>query len=138
MQSKKILFSIIIPHYNNPRLLKRCLQSLCDQSIKKSLFETIIIDDFSKTSVKNIFFLFKKKLEQINLISLKKNIGPGLARNIGIKSANGKYIIFLDCDDCLKRNTLSLLRKINNSKNYEIISYNYELHGKKKKDIYEK
>ena len=68
---------------------------------------------------------------------MKKNIGPGLARNIGIKSANGKYIIFLDCDDCLKRNTLSLLKKINNSKNYEIISYNYELHGKKK-DIYEK
>jgi len=132
MQPKKILFSIVIPHHNNPKLLNRCLLSLCNQSIKKKLFETIVIDDFSKTNIEKIFFFFKKKLNKISLIRLKKNMGPGLARNQGIKAAKGKYIIFLDCDDCLKKNTLSLLEKIIDKKDYQIISYNYELHNKKK------
>lgn len=132
MQSKKILFSIVIPHHNNHRVLKRCLQSLCNQSLEKKFFETIIIDDFSKIDINKIFSFFKKKLNKINLIQLHKNKGPGLARNYGIKAARGRYIIFLDCDDCLKKNTLSLLKKIIKKKQYQIISYNYELHHHKR------
>ena len=129
MQSKKILFSIVIPYHNNPRVLNKCLQSLCKQSIEKELFEIIIIDDFSQKNVKKIFNLYKKKFSKIYLIRLNKNKGPGLARNYGIKAASGKYIIFLDCDDFLKKNTLSLLKKLINKKDYQIISYNYELHN---------
>ncbi|MFA6533271.1 MAG: glycosyltransferase family 2 protein [Patescibacteria group bacterium] len=102
------LFSFIIPTHNSEKTILRLLLSISQSSSKyyKSI-EAIIIDDNSKdktvTIVKNII---KKLKFKTNIYSFKKHIGPAKARNTGAKYASGKYLVFLDGDVGLKKNTL--------------------------------
>lgn len=132
MSQKKIFFSIIIPYFNTPRVLTKCLDSLDNQILKKDLFEVIVVDDFSKTDLGIIKDKYSKIFNYFKLINLNKNKGPGIARNIGIMRSTGKYIFFVDCDDELKINTLKRLYEIIKLNNYDILSFNYELFDKKK------
>lgn len=83
--------TVIIVTYNNSDLLLKNLDSLNKQTV--SDFEIIIIDNNEKNDT---FPLVKNY--PINYIKLKKNYGLSLARNIGIKFARGKIVIFLDDD----------------------------------------
>lgn len=102
-------FSIIIPTYNVGNYIKDCLDSVFSQTFKD--YEVIVIDDCSTTHT--------EVLEEIknnpNIIFDKtlKNSRAGGARNLGIKKASGKYIIFLDDDDKLHDN--QTLEKLNNT-----------------------
>ncbi|MFA6081394.1 MAG: glycosyltransferase family 2 protein [Patescibacteria group bacterium] len=102
------LFSFVIPTHNSEITIPRLLLSINRSSSKyyKSI-EVIIIDDNSKdktiTVVKNII---KKLKFKTNIYSFKKHIGPARARNMGAKYASGKYLVFLDGDVELKKNTL--------------------------------
>jgi len=127
MQTKKILFSIVIPYLYKPKILSECLKSILNQNINKNLFEVIIIDDGSKKDSQMIISKYRKLIYKLSYIKLIDNSGPGLARNIGIKKAIGNYIFFLDCDDFIKPNTLIELKKIIETKNYDVVSFNYEL-----------
>lgn len=88
-------FSIIIPHYNIPNLLVRCINSIpCRDNV-----EIIVVDDNSP----NVETYFQKypTLNRHNLIFLKNecNLGGGGCRNIGLKKARGRWLIFADADD---------------------------------------
>lgn len=102
------LFSFVIPTHNSEKTILRLLLSINQSSSKyyKSI-EAIIIDDDSKdktvTIVKNII---KKLKFKTNIYSYKKHLGPAKARNTGAKYASGKYLVFLDGDVELKKNTL--------------------------------
>ena len=94
-----MLLSIIIPHYNLPRLLlEQCLESIIKQGIAADNYEIIIVDDGSATP--------PSWAEQahpgvnIRLIAAAHG-GPGAARNRGIEEARGTYIEFVDGDDTL-------------------------------------
>ena len=101
----KTEISVIIPFYDNFKLLKRAINSVLTQSFKK--FEIIVIYDNPKNK-ENLYslkrFILKKK--RIKVIINKKNIGAGNSRNKGIKIAKGKFIAFLDSDDSWKKNKL--------------------------------
>ena len=101
----KTEISVIIPFYENYKLLKRAVHSVINQSYKR--FEIIIIldDPLKKNSLelKKIVSMNSK----VGLIVNKKNIGAGLSRNKGIKIAKGKYISFLDSDDYWKKQKLA-------------------------------
>ena len=88
--------SIIIPVYNAEKTLCRCLDSLVVQTYED--VEIILVNDGSVDSSRNICETYRDKYSQIILIN-QENAGPATARNVGIDSASGKYISFVDADD---------------------------------------
>ena len=124
--------SIIIPHHNNKKILKDCLDSLYQSSYKK--FEIIIVDNASSDkSVEEIQSVYK----DIKIIKSLKNLGYAGGCNLGAKNANGKYLLFLNNDtildiDCVKfliprlesnSKIASVQPKIKNLKNKSYFDY---------------
>lgn len=94
---EQLFFSIIIPTYNRPERLATCLESLTRLDYARDRFEVIVVDDGSKTPLKDVVARFQDKL---NLTLLRQNnAGPASARNAGAAKAKGKYLAFTD-DDC--------------------------------------
>ncbi|MBR1398298.1 MAG: glycosyltransferase family 2 protein [Selenomonadaceae bacterium] len=104
--------SIIVPMYNTEKYIKQCLESVAAQTMQD--FEVIVVDDCSTDNSVAIVESLKKNFDgRLTLIKMKKNNGaPGIPRNTAIKSANGKYISFLDSDDMLTLTALSELYEI--------------------------
>lgn len=90
MQDLKMV-SIIIPYYNRPEKLRRCLDSILNQTYQN--FEIFVVDDYSNIPLKLTID------NRIQVLRNCKNLGPGPSRNIGIENANGEYVAFLDSDD---------------------------------------
>ena len=103
MKSNQIdLVSVIIPFYNEKNYFDDCINSVLQQSYKN--VEIIIINDGSDISYsKKLDLLSIKYSDKIKVIH-KENGGVSSARNIGIMSAKGKYISFLDADDSCQIN----------------------------------
>lgn len=100
--------SIIIPTYNRPESLKKCILSILEQTVIPN--EIIIIDDGNLSNIP-----LKNKLSQagIDCLYVKKDV-PGLteSRNIGVKVSTGEIVFFLDDDVVLFRNYLEEILKI--------------------------
>ena len=107
-------FSVIVPVYNVEKYIKKCLDSIFNQSFKD--FEVIVVNDGTKDKSMNIV----KKYNAI--IIEQENKGLSEARNTGVKKASGDYLIFVDSDDYIEKD---LLKKINESleNNPDIVRY---------------
>ena len=103
-------FTIIIPHYNIPHLLKRCLWSIP----KRDDTQVIVIDD--KSDDDNIIKLKALELEYpyVTFIYSDFNGGGGRARNIGLQYAKGIYVLFADADDFFNYCINDILEKYKN------------------------
>lgn len=100
------MISIIIPIYNtNVNDLKRCVKSIID-SITVS-YEVLLIDDGSEKYIEEICLRLKEEYKNIRFIK-KKNGGVSSARNVGIREAEGDYIMFVDADDVVSLKDSSL------------------------------
>lgn len=102
---QNIEISIIIPVYNTQEYLKRCLNSIINQSYKVS-YEIICIDDGSTDKSVDILNQYKSKYPDNFKILYQKHSGQAEARNLGIKSAAGNFIMFIDSDDFIAENLL--------------------------------
>lgn len=89
--------SIIIPVYNAEDYLARCLDSVCNQTLKD--IEIICVNDCSKDKSLEILNSYASKDKRIKVIDCKVNGGESVARNIGIDNATGEYLAFVDNDD---------------------------------------
>lgn len=103
------LISVIIPVYNVETYIKKCINSVLDQTYND--FEIILIDDFSPD---RSIELAKDILENqsripYKIISKEKNEGLSAARNTGIENSNGKYLLFIDSDDWIEKETVQKL-----------------------------
>lgn len=104
--------SVIIPVYNSKKYLNKCVSSVLKQSYQN--MEIILVDDGSTDGSDEICDKFKKKDNRVKVIH-KKNGGPSECRNIGVKTATGKYIGFVDSDDYLDEHMYKILHEtINN------------------------
>ena len=112
--------SIIVPIYNTEKYLKKCLDSLINQS-KKEL-EFILINDGSKDNSEEIIKEYKD--ERIKYYK-NKNQGIGKTRNFGIEKATGKYLMFLDSDDYLEKDACELLYKKAEKENLDLVVCDY-------------
>ncbi len=92
----KIKVSIIVPVFNVEKYLKRCLDSLINQTLKD--VEIICINDGSTDNSTFILQDYKRRDKRITVIN-KKHEGLSIARNVGIEFAKGEYIGFVDSDD---------------------------------------
>ncbi|MDO8452541.1 MAG: glycosyltransferase family 2 protein [bacterium] len=87
--------SVIIPTYNEEKVIVNCLLSLLDQSYKD--FEIILVDDGSRDKTLHLIKAFKEKNSRIKVLSQPHN-GPGPARNLGASIATGEILVFVDSD----------------------------------------
>lgn len=90
------MFSIVIPIYNTEKELERCVRSVTCQSFRD--FELILVDDGSKDSSGALCDSYSAEDPRVVTIH-QENAGCAEARNTGIRSARGKYLIFVDSDD---------------------------------------
>lgn len=91
---KKVDLSIIIVSFNTKELTTECIQSIVD-NVKTLNYEIIVVDNDSKDgSVEHI----KKLFPTVLLVPSSKNLGFSKANNLGIKSAKGRYVLFLNSD----------------------------------------
>ncbi|MDE8332118.1 glycosyltransferase family 2 protein [Erysipelothrix rhusiopathiae] len=94
------LVSVIIPMYNAEESIKKTLDSILSQTYAN--IEIIVIDDLSTDNSKTVVEEYMECHDNILFLELQKKGGASIARNCGIKNAQGKYIAFLDADDTWK------------------------------------
>lgn len=102
------VFSVIIPVYKVEKYISRCIESVLKQSF--SDFELLLVNDGSPDKSGIICDEYAKKDQRIKVFH-KENGGVSSARNIGIKNACGKYIVFIDSDDEVERNYLECMNR---------------------------
>lgn len=89
--------SIITPMHNPEVYIAETISSVLSQTCRD--WELIIVDDVSDDNSVQVVQSFAENEVRIKLIKLTENSGAAIARNQGIKAANGRYIAFLDSDD---------------------------------------
>ena len=130
VSNKEPLISVIIPVYKVEKYLKRCIDSVINQTYKN--LEIILVDDGSPDNCPKICDDYSKKDKRIKVIH-KKNGGVSSARNEGLKITKGNYIVFVDSDDWIESNFIKemLTNLINSKVDYIVCGYNRVYDGKK-------
>lgn len=105
-----MFISIIIPHFNSSKSLIRLLKSIP----KDRDIEILVIDDQSNTEELNGIYT-STEYKYIRLLKNNKEKNAGTCRNIGLKAAKGKWILFADADDFFVENAFYILKKFKNS-----------------------
>jgi glycosyltransferase involved in cell wall biosynthesis len=95
------LVSVIIPSYNHGAYLGEAIESIRKQTYNP--IETIVVDDGSTDNTKDVV----QQYPEVKYI-YKKNQGPSVARNTGIKNSTGEYLVFLDADDYLFTDAIAI------------------------------
>ena len=106
MKKKKLVSAIVVTKDRKDDLAE-CVESLFASSYEP--LEVIIIDNASNTSVAR---WLKRKFPKTKVFRNRKNLGAAAGRNIGIKNAKGDYILFLDDDAKVGKDTISNLVKV--------------------------
>ena len=127
--------SIIIPVYNVEKYIRRCLNSLVNQTL--SDIEIIVVNDGTPDNSQTIIDEYVKKYPNKVISIIKENGGQGSARNLGLEKATGEYIGYVDSDDYVELNMYEELYNKAKESNSDIIvcgnnlqSENYELISK--------
>lgn len=120
MTSEKI--SIIVPVYNAENYLRRCIDSILEQTYTN--FELLLINDGSTDGSAKILEEVKESDSRIRIVH-KKNEGVSATRNLGLKLVTGDYITFIDSDDFVDKLYLEVLYKSLTENDADIASGNF-------------
>ena len=103
--------SFIVPVYNTGLYIKKCLDSIINQTFKEKI-EIILINDGSTDNSDELIkeYIEKNNSKDIIKYYTKENEGIAKTRNFGIDKANGKYIFFVDSDDYIDKETIKKLK----------------------------
>ena len=119
---KTELISIILPVYNAKKHIRKCIDSIVNQSYKE--IELLLIDDGSTDGSEKMCDDYKKADNRIKVFH-QKNAGVSAARNKGLDYSTGAYIMFIDSDDYLEAGALDQIVNIIVKDRPDIIKYNY-------------
>ncbi|HFU3798853.1 TPA: glycosyltransferase family 2 protein [Streptococcus suis] len=129
---KRPKFSVIVPVYNVKATLKRCMDSILNQTYDD--FEVILINDGSTDNSLDICNEYQEKDKRIQVFS-KANGGLSSARNMGIDKSSGEYLCFVDSDDWISVDMLAHFEKLISRYQADIVSATYKLvHNPTKND----
>lgn len=113
--------TVVVAIYNVGDYLEQCIKSIMNQTYKN--IEIILVNDGSKDGCLPICNRLALMDNRIKIID-QENQGVSVARNNGMREATGDYIMFVDGDDCLKRNIIELLLKC--SENNDVVMCSYQ------------
>jgi glycosyltransferase involved in cell wall biosynthesis len=91
---------VIIPCYNAHKTLARCLASVAMQ-VNIDDVQVTLVNDYSPDGGYEDFVKAFSEIMNIQCINLEENVGPGLARQVGLYETDGRYVVFVDADDTL-------------------------------------
>lgn len=114
-----INYSIIIPHYNIPDLLGRCLRSIQERED----VQVIVVDDNSLGNENYLRDIPELSRKNVEFYVTKDGLGAGHARNVGLSHAVGKWLVFADSDDFFVDNFSEILDEYVNDE-HDIIYFN--------------
>ena len=116
--------SVIVPVYNAMKYIDRCVECLKIQTLEN--IEVIFVDDGSTDDSGTMLDVWCDKLgDRFRVIHSEYDIGPGGARNLGIESASGKYIGFMDCDDVIEADMYEKLYDVAVKEGCDIVDCGY-------------
>ncbi|MFN3692326.1 MAG: glycosyltransferase [Fervidobacterium sp.] len=123
--AKKVFLTFVVPLYNIEKYISKTLNSLLVQTCKE--FEIVIVDDGSTDNTYAVAsdILKNSDFENYKIIQ-KENSGVSSARNVGIKEAQGKYVIFLDGDDYVSPNLVARLKEVTEKDQWEMICWKFQ------------
>lgn len=127
------LVSIIIPVYNSEKYIKKCLDSIINQTYKN--LEVITINDGSTDDSLKILESYKKKFTVVKVYS-QENSGIAKTRNKGIELASGKYLMFIDNDDFIDEKYVETFVKTIELQQADIVVGGYKRVDSKNKIIF--
>lgn len=127
--STKIKVSVIVPVYNAEKYLASCLDSILHQSLKE--IEVICINDGSEDGSLKILEQYALQDKRVHIID-QENQGVSVARNNGIKQAQGEYIGFVDSDDWIDTDFYEKLYQTAEKTGVDIIACGIIYHGWRK------
>lgn len=114
------IVSIILPAYNAHNTIKKTLASIAMQEGSEDI-EVIIANDCSKFGYEHIAEQFQHMLK-IRIVNMKKNGGPGAARQVGFDHSSGQYVMWMDADDTLvSADTIKTLVNVIEQRNMDIV-----------------
>lgn len=116
--------SIIVPVYNVERYILSCIESIYSQGLDDSEFELLLINDGTTDKSFDIISSLIQKHNNIFVLS-QENKGPSVARNVGLLRAKGQYVLFVDSDDLLVKNSIGLLLEIAISNMADLVVFDY-------------
>lgn len=121
---ENIKTSVIIPVYNVEKYIRECLESVFAQTQKE--MEVIVVDDGSTDGSMEIVREYQEKYNSLRIIS-QRNQGLGAARNTGFRNARGKYVYYLDSDDCIKPDLLEACYECAESEKLQMVLFDAEI-----------
>lgn len=116
--------SVIVPVYNAEKYVKRCIDSILNQTYKN--LEVVLVNDGSTDKSGYICDMYAKSDDRIKVVH-QLNKGVCVARNTGIKESSGEYILFIDSDDWIEYNTLEILMNNVKFEDIDILIYGYKM-----------
>lgn len=121
---KQKILSVIIPIYNSGKYLNRCVDSILNQGLEKDTYEIILVNDGSLDNSLDICEQYQQQYgEELIKIVSQPNQGVSMARNNGLKIAQGEFVNFIDSDDYLIPKGLHYLLSNFLSESIDILSY---------------
>ncbi|NDJ26779.1 glycosyltransferase family 2 protein [Campylobacter sp. MIT 19-121] len=134
--SNKIKFSIILPTYNVEKFITQALNSCINQTFKD--IEIIVVDDCGQDKSIEIAKEFALKDERVKIVYNKENQGTFTARNNGVLTAKGEYLLFLDPDDYLDEKTCELIYQVCEDGFADMVRFGmFELCGEQSKILHQ-
>lgn len=119
-----IKFSIIIPCYNSGQFIDSCIGGILNQTLQRSQFEVIFVDDCSTDdTIEKINYYLGNTDVHFRILQNTTNSGPGKSRRKAAESAKGEYLCFCDSDDSFDKNLLSDLDVEIQKNNSELVFY---------------
>lgn len=115
--------SIIVPVFNVEKYLYQCVVSIIEQTYKN--IEIVLVDDGSSDNSGSICDFFSKIDSRI-IVLHQKNRGVSFTRNIGTKRATGDYIMYLDSDDWIEKETCEVAIEAAQKNDAEVVFWSYE------------
>nr|BCB22796.1 glycosyltransferase family 2 protein [Erysipelothrix tonsillarum] len=121
------MISVIIPMYNEEKVILSCLDSVVSELSKED--ELIVIDDGSTdNSRKLVVEYFNSNSIENGKYYFQENSGLGSACNLGILKSSKEYILFIDADDLMFENSLAILKKIIKNTECDLVAFDIENH----------
>lgn len=118
----KPLISVIVPVYNVKKYVEKCLDSILRQKYKN--LDIVVVDDGSDDGSSEICDNLEKKDKRVRVFH-KKNGGLSDARNFGLKKAKGDIVVFVDGDDFVSDNYVSVMLEVMVRNNADVVVCGY-------------